>query len=92
MKKLFWLAVVLNLLDLTGTLILLKLGATEANPLMAALIGKSVWLFVGVKALVVPSAAWLLYKSKSKKLLWTCCAAYGLVCCLHIFLLVTHAF
>lgn len=92
MKRLFFTVVLLNFLDLAGTLFLISKGGVEANPIMAALIGQSPWLFVFVKAVVVPAAAWCLYKTSSKKLLLLCAAAYASVCCLHAFLLVTHAF
>jgi len=58
----------LNLFDCVMTLLFLRLGhCTEANPLMAALLRQSAWLFAGVKVALVHAGLLLLLQLRHSR-------------------------
>lgn len=73
----------LNLFDLIATLIALKIGAEETNPLM-----QSVIVMVLYKGLVIPMLIWLVSRIKNKTALIglrLCVVVYSAVCVWHIY-------
>jgi hypothetical protein len=71
---------ILNLFDLTTTVVALKHGGTEANPVMAWIIHQSLWYFVLFKFLIIIP---MYYSAKNPKIKgWTLVVlniAYGLI-------------